>query len=140
MRLKAKIWLRERDYKFRSEKLARFPLYFFMSACEHHTRFGRDSLHWVEFPSRVEGGEPLRQFSYNTDPVLSRKVAPLPLLTPSRETIHRYGYYARLRLHSAWRVPVLHGKIPRFPEESAPAESKGKYALCAMLLFARHRN
>ena len=38
-----------------------------------------------------------------------------------------------------WRVPLLRGKLPKLPATDGSAEEKGRFALCAMLLFRPHR-
>ena len=48
--------------------------------------------------------------------------------------------HVQLRLHEAWHVPELLGKLPESPECADSVEEKGKYALFAMLLFQPWRN
>ena len=52
---------------------------------------------------------------------------------------HDNDYYVKLRTHTAWRVPLFHGKCPPRPIASASAKEKGLYALWLMLLFRAHR-
>ncbi len=128
------------DYPYRSERLERFPLYFFMAGCEATPRGGADALRWVELPGDSDHASPSRQRSYCSKPIESKLVPPLELLTPEREFIFGYDFYARLRLRSPWRVPVLLGRLPRAPSASATPGEKGNFALCAMLLFRVHRS
>ena len=128
------------DYQFRSEKLGRFPLYFFFAACEVTAQSGSRSLHWVELPGPGEGDSVMRQHSYQAQAMKSRAVPELELLTEDGDSICRYGYYLWLRTHEAWRVPIVHGRVPRVPEASATAYEKGLYALFAMMLFRPHRS
>ena len=46
-----------------------------------------------------------------------------------------YEYHVRLRVDTAWRVPVLYGKLPMKPDDQSTREEKGSYALFIMLLF-----
>ena len=141
IRVPCAAWVITADYPFRSERLERFPLYFFIAACDATSKGGRGgALSWIELPNEVEGGIPSRQRSYCSKPIKSTTVSPLPLLTPGGECIHGYDYYLRLRLRDAWRVPVLLGKLPRTPDENSPVSDKGIFALCAMLLFRPHRS
>ena len=50
-----------------------------------------------------------------------------------------YAYYAQLRTHAAWRVPLLQGRCPKIPDESATAAERGMYGLFIMLLFRPFR-
>ena len=141
IRVPCAAWVITADYPFRSERLERFPLYFFIAACDATSKGGRGgALSWIELPNEVEGGIPSRQRSYCSKPIESTTVSPLPLLTPGGECIHGYDYYLRLRLRDAWRVPVLLGKLPRTPDENSPVSDKGIFALHAMLLFRPHRS
>ena len=59
----------------------------------------------------------------------------LPLLDAERQPNYKYGFYVRLLTQTAWRVPVLHGYLPRFPLPDATPYQKGSYALLLLLLF-----
>ena len=68
------------------------------------------------------------------------KIVPHRCLLDADDTpLHRYDYYVRLRTHSAWRIPLLHGRCPPVPDETATPKEKGVYALFLMLLFRPHR-
>ena len=64
----------------------------------------------------------------------------LCLLNDDRPPIHRYDFYVRLLTSTAWRVPVVSGKLPREPPEDAQTKEKGIYALFLMMLFRPHRS
>ena len=81
-----------------------------------------------------------RQRSYQQEPMRHSVVRELPLLDSARQPIHRYDYYVRLLDDSAWRVPVLYGKLPRLPDDTATDAEKGYYALFLMVLFRPHRS
>ena len=64
----------------------------------------------------------------------------LPLLDASGNTLHKYGYYVRLETVQAWRVPILHGKLPGVPDSTSKPCEKGQYGLCMMCLFRPYRD
>ena len=51
------------------------------------------------------------------------------------DVLRHYPYFIRLRTESAWRVPLLFGRLPRKPEDGSSSEEKGRYGLFMMLLF-----
>ena len=95
-------------------------------------------MEWITL--KTSTGEVRRQRSYCPEPMRHSVVRELPLLDASRQPIHRYKFYLRLIGDKAWRVPVLYGKLPRLPDDSATAAEKGYYALFMMLLFRPHRS
>ena len=60
-----------------------------------------------------------------------------PLRDASGKIIVRADHYREIRLHEPWRVPLLFGKFPHPPKKDSDIETKGKYALFAMLLRVR---
>ena len=121
------------DYKFRPRPLEDFPLYFFLSACTLTRELGRESMDWVSI-----GGH--RQRFCQMEPIRSRAFPELPLRDASHRPIHRYSHYVHLATDSSWRVPILHARLPRLPEETATSFEKGSYALFLMLFFRPHRD
>ena len=105
------------DYKFRPQPLEDFPLYFFLSACTLTRELGRNSMDWVSI-----GG--LRQRFCQMEPIRSRAFPELPLRDASHRPIHRYSHYVHLATDSSWRVPILHAKLPRLPDETATSFEK----------------
>ena len=81
-----------------------------------------------------------RQRSYIDTPVKSKLVPELQLMTDEGHYIYKYGYYAQLRTQSAWRVPIIHAKLPKTPDATATPYEKGIYALCLMTLYRPHRS
>ena len=69
----------------------------------------------------------------------SKHYADIPLRYDDMKPIYKYAYYVHLRLHEAWRVPVLHGKLPGPPHADATAYQKGSYGLMMLFLFKPHR-
>ena len=63
------------------------------------------------------------------------------LIDPETGTqLMRYDHYRVLRLHKAWRVPVLCGKMPSCPVSESNACDHGRYALFLMMLFRPWRS
>ena len=109
-----KVIIRAHDYAFRPHALENFPLYFFLSACTATKQFGPDSLQWAVLE---KSGVATRQSSAET--VMSKTYEDLCLRTGDNQPIYKYAYYVHLRLHDAWRVPVLHGRLPGPPQADA---------------------
>ena len=61
---------------------------------------------------QTEDGQ-VRQRSYEQEPVKHSVFSELPLMNSLHEPIHKYAFYVQLLTDSAWRVPVLHGKLAR---------------------------
>ena len=57
----------------------------------------------------------------------------------TQEPLFEYEYYVRLRTDTSWRVPVLHGKIPKSLANATTMKDKAMFALFVMLLFRPHR-
>ena len=138
LKVQTKPYLDYADYPFRALALERFPTYFFIAACELASTLGPHSMEWITL--KTSTGLVRRQRSYCQEPIRHSVVRELPLLNASRQPIHRYNFYLRLIVDKAWRVPVLHGKWPRLPDDSAGAAEKGYYALFMMFLFRPHRD
>ena len=139
MRNSRKPILNTSDYLFRPHALDRFPLYFFMAACEACCHLGAQSMDWVEVPCSQSAGVQ-RQRSYDPDPIQS-KICPHRWLTDKNGLpLYKYGFYVSLRTTAAWRVPLIGGVSPAVPEETSTTQEKGLYALYMMLLFRAHRS
>ena len=130
--------LKQDDYPYRPNALDRFPLYFFLAGCNSSRTLGTDSLDWISLPyGGVAGAD--RQCSYHVEPMKSKEFPHRCLLDVDDKPLHKYEYYVHLRTHTAWRVPVLHGRCPSVPDDAASAKEKGVYSLFLMLLFRPHR-
>ncbi|CAK0853031.1 unnamed protein product, partial [Prorocentrum cordatum] len=79
-------------------------------------------------------------------PVLSKRFAEsgkednIPLMTASGARIHEYAYYLHLRLVTAWRMPIYHGRPVKAPGSASSACDEGMYALTVMVLFRPYRS
>ncbi len=70
---------------------------------------------------------------------MSRRNPNLPLQTSDGAHIYAYAYYVQLRTLACWRVPVLHGKLPRKLDATATVQEQGLYDLTLLLLIHPHR-
>ena len=68
------------------------------------------------------------------------KLVGLPLRDAAQEPLHKYGFYVHLLTNTPWRMPVLHGRLPRVPDTNAKASDQGVYGLFLMMLFRCHRS
>ena len=130
--------IKQDDYPYRPSALDRFPLYFFLAGCNSSRTLGTNSLDWITLPCEGEAGAD-RQSSYHVDPLKSKEFPHRFLLDADDKPLHTYKYYVHLRTHTAWRVPVIHGRCPHVPDDAASAKEKGIYSLFLMLLFRPHR-
>ena len=128
LQLPGKPILNPADYKFRPRPLADFPLYFFLSACTLTRELGSTSMDWVSI------GEHRQRFC-EREPMRSRVFPELPLRDASHRPIHRYSHYVRLATDSSWRVPVLHARLPRLPDETATSSEKRYLCIVAHALI-----
>ena len=169
LKTRQSILIKADDYEFRPMCLEQFPLYFFMAATEAQTTRGSSSLPWASLQVDGDGrvavldecktadnissshsfskrpAHNIRRQSTAT-PVLSKRYAEsgkednVPLMTASGARIHEYAYYVHLRLVSAWRMPIYHGRPVKAPDSASSACDKGMYALTVMLLFRPYRS
>ena len=121
------------DYPFRPLQLVKFPLYFFLAGCRVVTTLDRKSMNWY-------GELATKQRSYCPDPVMSKSHPGLPLLDENDQPFYKYAFHVQLLTHSAWCVPVLHGKLPAVATESSTPTEKRYYALVLLLLFYPYRS
>ena len=133
MRVSVKPYLACCDYPFRPERLEHFPMYFFFAGCRVVKQLGRESLDWM-----VCGQS--RQRSYCQEPLMSTAFPALHLMDEARRPLHKYEWYVGLWTQEAWRVPVLHGKLPPVATDASTPEEKRNYALIMMMLFRPHRS
>ena len=138
LRIPDKPQLTSADYMFRPKSLEQFPLYFFMAGCEAVRTLSSDSMDWESIPCN-DGEHVLRQRSFDPAPLRSKQFPNKDLIDASGKTLHKYGYYVRLRLSKPWKVPVLYGYLPRAPDDSSSWYEKGCYGLFLMMLFRPHR-
>ena len=80
-----------------------------------------------------------RQRTYDEKPIMSQRMKVIPLRDAAQEPLHRYAFYVHLLTKTPWRVPVLHGRLPRVPDANAKSSEKGLYGLFLMMLFRCHR-
>ena len=117
------------DYEHRPVSLERFPLYFFFASCEPSLTADSESLPWATSDVHCK-----------PTPVKSRRTPEWPLRDPSTgECIYDHDYYVRLRTLSAWRVPILYGRLPKGLSSADTAEERGVFAMFLMVLFRPHR-
>lgn len=139
MALREQAELRAADYAFRPAALHNFPLYFFMAGCVAHSHLNSESMRWQEICSRSRDAKSEaiwpRQRSYHTEPLESKIFPGETLVDKDGKPLHKYGYYVRLLTHTAWRVPLLFGRLPTAPAPDAPAYERGIFGLCLMVLF-----
>ena len=128
------IKLKVKDYAFRPHALENFPLYFFISACVASKELGPDNLDWVV----LDGSEgALRQST--AEVLMSKTYDGICLRWEDEQPIYKYAYYVHLQLNDAWRIPVIHGRLPGPPHDDATPYQKGSYGLMMLLLFRPHR-
>ena len=143
-------YLLPEDYPFRSVKLERFPLYFFFSGCKAIKQAGSHSLPWeildasnarcVCYNAGVDTTPRSLFMQHTAEAVMSTQYPDLQLRDAQLHPIYKYAYYVQLMLTQAWRVPILHGKLPQTPGLEATSKEKGTYAFFLLLLFKPHRD
>ena len=124
--------------------MEKFPLYFFMAAVEAQKNLGPNTLDWKELRSSNQGVgtasvNSTTQRQYTAKPVMSSKYKDIQLMNSDLTPLFTYDYYVHLLLQKAWKVPIVYGSLPRFPEADATCYDKGMYALMMMLLFKPYR-
>ena len=152
------------DYSYRPVALELFPLYFFIAGTECKVAVRSGTWDWyiasdadIDLHTMVmtEDGNVVRTLRnhpcyrhYCDDRLIRRSKnstdesgRKLPLRHSKDNTImHMPDHYRVIRTDTVWEIPLLCGKAPILPKEDDSAETKGKYALYAMMLLRPWRS
>jgi hypothetical protein len=114
-----------------------------MAGCVENSHLNTQSMDWTVLRRKDSATDAqrvtLRQHSYRAGPIVSKIFPGQPLRDANKQPLREYFYHIRLLATSAWRVPVLYGRLPRTPAADEHSYERGIYGLFMMLLFRPHR-